>query len=129
MPDRLFSNCREYGCDQRTNSRSGYCTSHEKSNSRVEQTRERDKYRSQQPYRKLYASSWWRKLRALKLSKNPVCQGLPFGEPCRSWATVVHHRIDHKGDTKLFCDLANLESLCTACHDALTKRDAYYKEQ
>jgi 5-methylcytosine-specific restriction protein A len=123
VPDRLFGNCRESGCCERTNSASGFCTNHEKSNSRVEQARERDKFRAQQPYRKLYHSAWWRKLRKYKLSLNPVCENLVFGEPCHNWANTVHHKIDHKGNTKLFCDLSNLQSLCKSCHDALREKN------
>ena len=33
-------------------------------------------------------------------------------------ATVVHHRIAHKGDWQLFIDPENLESVCKPCHDS-----------
>jgi 5-methylcytosine-specific restriction protein A len=36
---------------------------------------------------------------------------------------VVHHKIAHKGDPKLFFDWANLEALCKSHHDAHTARD------
>jgi len=33
-------------------------------------------------------------------------------------ADVVHHVKEHKGDPTLFCDPANLESICKPHHDA-----------
>jgi 5-methylcytosine-specific restriction endonuclease McrA len=55
----------------------------------------------------------------MKLSQDPMCQGRPFDEACRNFASTVHHKIPHRGDHKLFCDLENLESLCFACHDSI----------
>ena len=31
-------------------------------------------------------------------------------------ATIVHHKIEHKGDPVLFWDESNLESVCPSCH-------------
>lgn len=67
-------------------------------------------------YRKLYKTPGWRSLRRRKLKTNPLCERCEakgFVVP----ATVVNHRIPHKGDLKLFWDWDNLESACADCHD------------
>lgn len=37
-------------------------------------------------------------------------------------ATVVDHKIPHKGDESLFFDDDNLQSLCKTCHDSAKQR-------
>ncbi len=57
----------------------------------------------------------WRKLRALKLREEPLCQqclGVGRTEP----ATVVHHLDPVYPDGEILCDLDRLESLCLSCH-------------
>ena len=67
-------------------------------------------------YRKLYNDNQWKRLRKAKLQRNPVCERcLKTGHV--SQATVVHHRVAHKGDRILFYDINNLESLCKPHHD------------
>lgn len=63
----------------------------------------------------------WRKLRRLKLSRNPLCEWCQ-----RSGRLVPAEHIDHvtpisKGGEPL--DLANLQSLCAPCHSRKTGRD------
>lgn len=68
-----------------------------------------------------YQSTPWRKLRALKLKENPLC------EECEqngvlSPAQMVDHIVPiNKGGAPL--DMANLQSLCNACHAKKTARD------
>lgn len=64
----------------------------------------------------LYDLARWSRLRLKQLSQHPLC------ERCSSRgvvtaATVVHHKVPHKGDLKLFFDHANLASSCKPCHD------------
>ena len=125
LPKRLEVGCRERGCPARVTSRDGYCDQHKKTNVTVERTRERDKRREQSPHRHLYNLAAWERLRRLKFSINPMCEGMVFGEACRNAATVVHHRKDHHGDTRLFFGLDNLQSLCKPCHDSLRKEGAH----
>ena len=49
------------------------------------------------------------------LDQNPLCN------PClksniETPATIVHHKIEHKGDETLFWDWNNLEGVCASCH-------------
>lgn len=68
------------------------------------------------PWRKLYATARWQKLRELKLSHNPICERCLDQEIVEP-ATVVHHRKPHKGEDTLFHDFDNLEALCKPHHD------------
>jgi len=49
------------------------------------------------------------------LDQTPLCS------PCEKSgketpATIVHHKIEHKGDEALFYSWDNLESVCASCH-------------
>lgn len=59
----------------------------------------------------------WRKYRKGYLAEHPLCVS------CRQEgrvtpATVVHHKVPHKGDQVLFWDPSNHEASCAPCHDA-----------
>lgn len=67
-------------------------------------------------YRKLYQTAAWRAKRAAKLAADPLCERcVRMGDVVE--ATVVHHRIAHRGDLRLFWSSDNLQSLCAPCHD------------
>ena len=64
----------------------------------------------------------WRRARAAYLARNPLCV------PCQAAgrlapATVVDHRVPHRGDQKLFWNEGNWQGLCKPCHDAKTARE------
>lgn len=68
----------------------------------------------------LYGSRW-RRARAAFLRRFPLCQG----DQCRANgeltpATVVDHKVAHRGDLSLFWDQSNWQSLCKSCHDRKT---------
>ena len=59
----------------------------------------------------------WRKIRARHLALFPMCTYCAqLGR--RTPATVVDHITPHRGDSDLFYDLNNLQSLCKNCHDS-----------
>jgi 5-methylcytosine-specific restriction enzyme A len=63
----------------------------------------------------------WRKLRTLKLQKDPLCQcDANLGRGCGYPATVVDHRRPHNGDPGLMYAWDNLQSMTKACHDRKT---------
>jgi len=78
-----------------------------------------------QAYRRWYGLAIWcgdNGLRARQLARQPLC------ERCRASgritaATVVNHRIPHKGDWSLFTDPNNHESVCKDHHDGLIQRE------
>lgn len=71
--------------------------------------------------KEFYQSPAWRKLRAVKLRLNPLC------EECERLGRVTPAQmVDHitpinKGGASL--DMENLQSLCNACHNRKSARD------
>ncbi len=61
----------------------------------------------------------WRKHRVQFLSKNPLCV-ICNQDNKLTPATVVDHKIPHKGDYNLFWDVNNHQSLCKYHHDVKT---------
>jgi 5-methylcytosine-specific restriction protein A len=69
-----------------------------------------------QRYHALYNRSQWKRLRKAKLQRNPCCERcLKLGYV--ELATVVHHKVAHRGNEQLFLDIDNLEALCKPHHD------------
>lgn len=69
-------------------------------------------------WRRLYKSARWQKLRKAQLAKAPLCE-CPHhkGKDATAVATVVDHITPHRGNTRLFYDPANLQSMAKECHD------------
>ena len=64
----------------------------------------------------------WRKARLGHLKKNPLCvECLKLGRVTA--ATVVDHKVPHKGDMKLFWDKTNWQSMCENCHNIKTAKE------
>ena len=68
-------------------------------------------------WRKLYASTAWRKGRVVFLRQHPLCERCQTSGRVTA-ATVVNHRKPHKGDLALFFSVENWSALCKAHHDA-----------
>jgi 5-methylcytosine-specific restriction protein A len=69
---------------------------------------------------KFYWSTEWKRLKAVKLMNNPLC------EKCSefSWtvpATEVHHIEDIVKNPLKALDYNNLQSLCHECHNSIPK--------
>lgn len=63
----------------------------------------------------------WRKAREDFLQRNPLCvMDQELGRVVQ--ATVVDHKVPHRGDMKLFWDRGNWQSLCKDCHDRHKQR-------
>lgn len=58
----------------------------------------------------------WQIARTGFLNQHPLCARCET-EGRVSPATVVHHKIAHKGDKSLFWDRSNWEAVCQPCHD------------
>jgi 5-methylcytosine-specific restriction protein A len=61
--------------------------------------------------------SKWEQARAAYLASHRTCVR------CGAPATIVNHRIAHKGDMKLFWDRKNWEAVCKPCHDGPIQRE------
>lgn len=68
-------------------------------------------------YRNLYKSKRWQQLRKAQLAKHPFCQ-CPHHEGQRIPGNIVDHIKPHKGDTRLFYDPNNLQTMSKRCHDS-----------
>jgi 5-methylcytosine-specific restriction protein A len=64
-----------------------------------------------------YKSERWQKLRAHQLARRPFCQ-CPACEGKQVRAEVVDHITPHRGDSGLFFNAGNLQSLSKLCHDS-----------
>lgn len=58
----------------------------------------------------------WDKERAAFLKAHPKCC------LCPSPATVVDHKVPHRGDQKLFWSRSNWQPMCTPCHSSRKQR-------
>ncbi|MYM31495.1 HNH endonuclease [Duganella sp. CY15W] len=64
----------------------------------------------------------WQQARAGYLRSNPLC--VYCAQSGRTTeATVVDHRVPHRGDQKLFWSKANWQALCKPCHDGEKQRE------
>ncbi|MCP4703273.1 MAG: HNH endonuclease [candidate division Zixibacteria bacterium] len=72
----------------------------------------------------LYGSSWQRARKSF-LSQYPLCaECLKNG--ITKVANVVDHRIPHKGNTNLFWNVGNWNSLCYSCHNKKTAKEGAF---
>jgi 5-methylcytosine-specific restriction protein A len=69
---------------------------------------------------RLRSSMRWRKVRAIKLKRDPLCEDCLEHDVTRP-ATQVHHMKGLAPHPELAFTMSNLRSLCTTCH---AKREA-----
>jgi len=117
MPQKPKQYCKHPGCNVLVDS--GYCPRHKPP------TPPGDKQRNKVDS-KIYDRTW-RKLRAMKLRRNPLC------EVCLSKGlTVLATEVDHIKPVKKYPELRlvydNLQSLCKSCHSKKTRRENRNKD-
>lgn len=81
--------------------------------------------RQAEPWRALYDTQAWKRLRLAKLAETPLCEC----DACKDspkLATVVDHRLQHRGDIELFFDMRNLVSMAKRCHDRKTASEVLH---
>lgn len=64
----------------------------------------------------------WQKERERYLMSNPLC-GYCQAEGRVEPATVVDHKIPHRGDQALFWDRSNWQPLCASCHSSVKQAE------
>lgn len=72
---------------------------------------------------KFYASSAWRRLRALKIARNPTCEECEMFGRATPGEVIDHIRPINQGGAPLSID--NLQTLCHACHNRKSGREAH----
>lgn len=96
--------CNYQGCPEIATG--PYCDKHKRTDRRV-----------YADYQKLYNTRAWKRLREMHLRKYPFCL------ICGSiYKRQVDHIEDHKGDTDLFFDSDNLQTLCHVHHSQKTMK-------
>jgi len=120
MPSRPMRPCKRPGCPAITRDKSGYCDEHQTyvKERKAAAHRSYDKTRGKTAARGY--DGQWRKVRAMKLSRDPLCElCLDQGETVA--AELVHHiePVKERPDLRLFME--NLKSVCKPCHERLHK--------
>ncbi len=92
---------------------------HSQRQGRQARDREYDERRRRDPAlaaaQRLRRSQRWKKVRALKLAQDPLCEDCKAHGVTRA-ATQVHHVIGLAARPDLAFDLNNTAALCTTCH-------------
>jgi 5-methylcytosine-specific restriction enzyme A len=71
-----------------------------------------------------YDRKWQKESKAF-LAEHPLCQcpDCDDGRKRSTAATVVDHRIPHRGDMTLFWDRSNWQAMAKPCHDRKTQQE------
>lgn len=116
MPIAPKRPCNEPGCGILTDA--GRCPQHKRD---VRRQQEQQRASAQER-----GYGWrWQKASKAFLRAHPLCQCPECDEGRKrvTAATVVDHKIPHKGDMVLFWDSSNWQSMSKPCHDAKTARE------
>lgn len=79
---------------------------------------------SRNPWHHLYVTTRWVKGRLRHLARHPLCVYCRLRGIVKT-ATVVDHKVPHKGNERLFFDESNWQSLCKACHDSVKQAEEH----
>lgn len=120
MAHRFQTPCKNTTCPRLTAHTSGYCDECRPATKAKNDTANARITKRSSAAKRGYDSRW-RRARAEFLSENPLC------EYCKARglyvsATVVDHKIPHRGDIDLFWDRSNWQSLCASCHNSEKQR-------
>ena len=119
MPWKPLKPCKYPGCANLSDQ--SYCEVHRRA-VRAENNRRYDENNRDQNMREFYISTEWRKLRQLKLQKNPMCE-ICFAEGRASEAVIVDHILPAREYPDRRLDIENLQSVCMSCHSRKTRRE------
>lgn len=111
MPPRAKKPCRKWGCNELVVG-VGYCDAHKK-----QRGREWDSRRGTSAERG-YGHKW-RRERLAYLGKHPLCVACLKEGVVRA-GNEVDHIVPHRGDSGLFWDVSNWQTLCKSHHSQKT---------
>lgn len=107
MKSEIPRPCRHGGCNNLTTE--GYCEKHTA-----------DRYKTRKSSAQRGYGYKWRKAREQHLRLYPFCEECKRQGRSAELATDVDHITPHKGDSILFWDPRNWQSLCHSCHSHKT---------
>lgn len=84
------------------------------------------KHEVNRPWRHLYKTSRWQRLRAAYLAEHPLCEWCLEAEIVTE-ATEVHHTKAHKGDLDLFWN-GPFVATCKPCHSSRGQLEDHGKQ-
>ncbi len=114
MPNRPKRPCKQPGCSNLVES--GYCEQHRHLSRQYDKDRE--------SAAKCGYDKRWQRYRLTYLQEHPLCECEECKKLGRSLpATVIDHKIAHKGDPVLFWDPNNHQAMAKRCHDKKTARE------
>lgn len=119
MPYKSKTPCCWPGCGATTHSR--YCDKHTK-----QHRREYDQHRAtyNPEHHQFYNGARWRKVRAIQLHKQPLCEHCLENNRV-TLANVVDHKTPRSQGGSDY-DSNNLQSLCTRCHNSKTAKETWH---
>ena len=108
--------CHHPTCTEYVRERGGLCPEHATTGKTATAERHQfyDQHRRDPEAKAFYNSAAWKRARAIKLAREPVCE--KCGE---HWAEHVHHVRKVKTHPELRLDQSNLKSVCAPCHNAI----------
>lgn len=113
MPTQSLRPCTYPGCNVLV--KAGRCVKH-----KPEVQRDPD-------VKKLYNDPRWQVMRVAQLSDEPWCTDC-LKESRHTLAEEVDHIQPHRGDTELFFDPDNLQSLCPVHHSSKTAKEVWHAD-
>ena len=78
-------------------------------------------------YQGLYKTAAWKELRLRVFIRDCyVCSFCSRGtnHEAGPQQAIAHHKVEHKGDKRLFFDMKNLATSCKACHDSIAQKES-----
>lgn len=108
MPYKPSTPCKHPGCPKLVPLGKQYCKDHEALHQDNRNNASKRGYNSK-----------WQRARDRFLRAQPLCAECEKAGKFIK-ATVVDHKIPHRGDQKLFWDEENWQPLCKSCHDKKT---------
>lgn len=120
MPQAAPRPCRYTGCRALVYGREGFCDAHRRQTYRTQKQHVSQDYAERNRF---YQRVAWKRLRAAHLQNEPLCRA------CRRAGRLVEAvAVDHitpfqSPDDPLALEATNLQSLCSSCHSAKTRRD------
>lgn len=120
MPIAPNRPCKKPGCGALT--KKGFCEDHADEAGKRKYVKAKQYDTRRDPNVKIMLNSKrYKETRLRQLRKYPLCAICSRPGKLKK-ATVLDHKIPHKGDVKLFWDTKNHQSLCVSCHSTKTNK-------
>ena len=119
MPWKPKKPCKHPGCPNLTDG--SYCEAHERA-AKAEAARAYNQNSRDKELQGFYNSPAWRRLRKLKLQRNPVCE-ICYAAGRVTGAVIVDHIRAVRDCPEDRLSMDNLQSVCLSCHSRKTRKE------